>query len=196
MKARERLTTKNYHTKEHKVSLSMSVPERMVLRKELRYYEKFRRLVKQMGKPAFINSTSSAEISAALKKINQQHEWSLMVEEITGESRWGEDDHPTYWGGETYLNDEGSLTGYHPVFLLAEHFMGIDGDSFEAGGYLNLRNRGDCLIIPGYLEIQEPWFMAISFHKGDTTTEYVYFPEGDSSKKLELYELITFYETR
>lgn len=173
----------------------MSVPERMAMQKELHYYKKFRMLVKQMGKPAFINSMDSAEINAALKKIHQQHEWSLMVEEVVGESRWGEEGHPTYWGGETYLHDQ-ALTGYHPIFLLAEHFMGDDGDSFEAGGYLNIHNRGDCLIIPGYLETEEPWFMAISFHKGDTKTEYVYFPEADFGKKRELYELIASYETR
>jgi len=174
----------------------MSVPERIAQRKALYVYTNFRRLIKKMGEQGFVNALDTEEINEILRKLNVRNaihdEYRESPTDLT--ETWSNEG-ITFWGGDPYAGLD-VMEGFHPVFLLAEHFMGHDGDSFESGGYIKLHNRGDALVIPGYLEDGEPWFMVISFHKGGTTTNYMYFPTAKREDKLELAELIATYETR
>lgn len=148
------------------MSLSMSVPERMSMRKEIWEYQKYRALVKNMGESETVPLT--AESFAAISN----------------------------GGLDPYESDTLSVIGLHPVFLLAEHFSSADGEYYEGSSYLKLGNRGDSMIIPAYGEDGEVYFLSITFHKGDTRFGITYFPAARPEFKEPLLEIIQKYETR
>ena len=176
------------------MSLSMSVPERLSQRRELHTYIQYRRIIKRMGKQEFVGAGDLEKINIIMEGLRRERLIETGVEQLAAGEDWVESTR-AYWGGECYATSRG-IEGYHPVFLLAEHFMGNDGDSFEQGGYLNINCRGDALVVPGYLEYEEPWFTVMSFHKGQTETSYVFFPEASREDKESLLDILNSYETR
>lgn len=149
------------------MSLSMSVPERMALRSEVRNYQKYRQLVNHMGKPV--------EVSLGIDGLEQA---------LNGSSEmWDDLFHFT-------------VCGLHPVFLLSEHFSSSDGSYEESGSFLKLYARGDIMLIPAYEEGGEVIFICIAFHKGNTNFSAVHFPEAPKEYKEALWEMLGQYETR
>ena len=148
------------------MSLSMSIPERMSIRKEIWEYQKYRALIKNMGEPETV---------------------PLTAESFTAISNGGLD---------PYDNGTLSVIGLHPVFLLAEHFSSGDGEYYEGRSYLKLRNRGDSMVIPAYGEDGEIYFLSVSFHKGDSCFGITYFPERKEEIRDQLLEILNQYETR
>jgi hypothetical protein len=136
------------------------------MRKEIWEYQKYRALIKNMGKPETVPLT--AEYFAAIS---------------TG-------------GLDSYESDTLSVIGLHPVFLLAEHFSSDDGEYYEGGSYLKLGNRGDSMVIPAYGEDGEVYFLSIAFHKGDGRFGITYFPERKEEMRDKLLEILNQYETR
>lgn len=149
------------------MSLSMSVPERMALRSEVRNYQKYRELVKLMGK--------SVEASLGEDGLN---------EALNGSSE--------IWDDLFQLN----VVGLHPVFTLAEHFSSNDGSSDESGSFLKLDARGDILLVPAYEEGGEVIFLCTAFHKGTTRFSIVHFPDSPAEPKSLLWDMLAEYETR
>lgn len=148
------------------MSLSMSIPQRMSMRKEIWEYQKYRALIKNMGTPETVPLT--AESFAAISN------GSL----------------------DPYENGTLTVVGLHPVFLLAEHFSSDDGDYYERGSFLKLGNRGDSMVIPAYGEDGEVYFLSIGFHKGDGCFGITYFPERKEEMRDKLIEILNQYETR
>jgi len=172
----------------------MSVPERLSQRRELNAYIHYRRTIKRMGKQEFVGAGDLGKINIIMQELRRKRLIETEFEKLAAGEDWTEPTR-TYWGGECYATPQG-IEGYHPVFLLAEHFMGDDGNSFEQGGYININRRGDALVVPGYLEYEEPWFMVMSFHKGGTETSYIFFPEASQEDKESLLDILDSYETR
>ena len=83
----------------------------------------------------------------------------------------------------------------HPVFGLLQHGRGEDdGRAWRATN--KLPTRGDVLTVPYFTEAAEIGLMEISFHKGETNTWVVTFPEAPEPIVEAMLELLQGCETR
>lgn len=84
-----------------------------------------------------------------------------------------------------------SIYGLHPVFDLAETFG--PGDAGYTGSY---PRRGGHLSLPCFDEGGDVGVLETTFHKGETTVEYVTYPREPAQVHAALYKLLEQSEVR
>jgi hypothetical protein len=84
-----------------------------------------------------------------------------------------------------------SIYGLHPVFDLAETFG--PGDAGYTGSH---PRRGGHLSLPCFDESGDVGVLETTFHKGETTVEYVRYPREPAQVYAALYKLLEQSEVR
>lgn len=94
--------------------------------------------------------------------------------------------------GDCYGNDYGhTMIGVHPVFPLTETFAPNE-NSYTRQSAL----RGGRVTVPCYTESGDIAVLETTFHKGDTTIQWVTFPNTPVSVAKALYALLSEAEVR
>ena len=94
--------------------------------------------------------------------------------------------------GDCYDNDDGhTMIGVHPVFPLTETFA-----PNESSYTRQISLRGGRVTVPCYTESGGIAVLETTFHKGDTTIQWVTFPNTPASVAKALHTLLSEAEVR
>ena len=174
------------------IPITSSVPQKIAnTAAEVIYYQ-YRELVGQMGEPMEVpySQNGLAKAQAAMifaRRLDQYNQKDVE------ETNWPTALPSNWMDFETSSADMDPVNFLHPIYTFYEHIRGFDEPGRK---FLDVYARGDTSYLPLISEGEEVYFLCTSFHKGDFSVSFVYFPKRSPHVKEELHKLLSRYETR
>jgi hypothetical protein len=174
------------------IPVTSSVPQKIASQSAEGVYYQYKELIKKMGGPAVVPYSvhGLAKVQSAMISARRHDRYDQKVIE---EDHWFMSVPDNYMDFEVDSADIDPIYFLHPIHTFYEHIRGFDEPGRK---FIDLYARGDTSYLPLISEGGEVYFLCTSFHKGDFSVSFAYFPKRPFAVKEELYELLKNYETR